>query len=77
MFGIVIQYRIEQLSCSDTFIEKIGEFDVQMKYLILLVLIFQQALQLGTTELSRYWIYWVPAQYVDAIKDTIMGKFPY
>lgn len=32
------------------------------------------ALQLGTTEASRYWIYWVPAQYVDAIKDTILGK---
>lgn len=32
------------------------------------------ALQLGTTEASRYWIYWVPAQYVDAIRDTILGK---
>ncbi|KAH8036754.1 hypothetical protein HPB51_004268 [Rhipicephalus microplus] len=32
------------------------------------------ALQLGTTEASRYWIYWVPAQYVDAIKETILGK---
>lgn len=30
-------------------------------------------LQLGTTEASRYWIYWVPAQYVDAIKSTVMG----
>ncbi|KAL4239848.1 Ubiquitin domain-containing protein ubfd1 [Mactra antiquata] len=33
------------------------------------------ALQLGPTEASRYWIYWVPAQYVDAIKDTILGKW--
>ncbi|XP_064478627.1 ubiquitin domain-containing protein UBFD1-like isoform X2 [Ornithodoros turicata] len=32
------------------------------------------ALQLGTTEASRYWIYWVPAQYVDAIKETVLGK---
>ncbi|XP_077489518.1 ubiquitin domain-containing protein UBFD1-like [Amblyomma americanum] len=32
------------------------------------------ALQLGTTEASRYWIYWAPAQYVDAVKDTILGK---
>ncbi|XP_074598146.1 ubiquitin domain-containing protein UBFD1-like [Brevipalpus obovatus] len=31
------------------------------------------ALQLGTTEASRYWIYWVPAQYVEAIKETILG----
>ncbi|XP_042888685.1 ubiquitin domain-containing protein UBFD1-like isoform X2 [Penaeus japonicus] len=31
-------------------------------------------LQLGPTEASRYWIYWVPAQYVDAIKDTVLGK---
>jgi len=31
------------------------------------------ALQLGPTEASRYWIYWVPAQYVDAIKRTILG----
>lgn len=27
----------------------------------------------GTTEQSRYWIYWVPAQYVKAIKNTVMG----
>lgn len=34
-------------------------------------------LQLGPTELSRYWIYWVPAQYVDAIKDAILGNWQY
>lgn len=33
------------------------------------------ALQLGPTEASRYWIYWVPAQYVDAIKDCVLGKW--
>lgn len=33
------------------------------------------ALQLGPTEASRYWVYWVPAQYVDAIKDAILGKW--
>lgn len=33
------------------------------------------AIQLGPTEASRYWLYWVPAQYVDAIKDTILGKW--
>ncbi|CAG2187010.1 Ubiquitin domain-containing protein UBFD1 [Mytilus edulis] len=32
-------------------------------------------IQLGPTEASNYWIYWVPAQYVDAIKDTILGKW--
>lgn len=32
------------------------------------------AIQLGSTEQSRYWIYWVPAQYVDAIKDAILGS---
>ncbi|KAG7171117.1 Ubiquitin domain-containing protein UBFD1-like [Homarus americanus] len=32
-------------------------------------------LQLGPTEASRYWIYWVPAQYVDAIRDTVLGKW--
>lgn len=31
------------------------------------------ALQLGPTEASRYWIYWVPIQYIDAIKRTILG----
>ncbi|XP_065341367.1 ubiquitin domain-containing protein UBFD1-like [Cloeon dipterum] len=35
------------------------------------------ALQLGPTEASRYWIYWVPAQYADAIKDAILGKWQY
>ncbi|KAK6630732.1 hypothetical protein RUM44_002901 [Polyplax serrata] len=34
------------------------------------------ALQLGPTEASRYWVYWVPAQYVDAIKDAILGTWP-
>lgn len=34
-------------------------------------------IQLGPTEASRYWIYWVPAQYVDAIKDTVLGKWQY
>merc|ERR1711915_853237 len=35
------------------------------------------ALQLGPTEASRYWIYWVPAQYVDAIKEAILGKWQF
>lgn len=35
------------------------------------------AIQLGPTEASRYWIYWVPAQYVSAIKDSILGKWQY
>jgi len=35
------------------------------------------ALQLGPTEASRYWIYWVPAQYVDSIKDAILGGWQY
>ncbi|XP_049861339.1 ubiquitin domain-containing protein UBFD1-like [Schistocerca gregaria] len=34
-------------------------------------------IQLGPTEASRYWVYWVPAQYVDAIKDAILGKWQY
>lgn len=33
------------------------------------------ALQLGPTEASRYYVYWVPAQYVDAIKEAILGKW--
>lgn len=31
------------------------------------------AIQLGPTEASRYWVYWVPCQYVDAIKRMILG----
>ncbi|XP_018015254.1 ubiquitin domain-containing protein UBFD1 [Hyalella azteca] len=34
-------------------------------------------LQLGPTEASRYWLYWVPAQYVSAIKAAIMGGTSY
>ncbi|XP_033741985.1 ubiquitin domain-containing protein UBFD1-like [Pecten maximus] len=34
-------------------------------------------IQLGPTEASRYWIYWVPAQYVEAIKETVLGKWQY
>merc|ERR1711973_621095 len=33
------------------------------------------ALQLGPTEASRYWIYWVPNQYVEAIKEVVLGKW--
>ncbi|XP_067928494.1 ubiquitin domain-containing protein UBFD1-like [Watersipora subatra] len=32
-------------------------------------------IQLGSTEASKYWIYWVPAQYINAIKDTALGKW--
>lgn len=32
-------------------------------------------LQLGPTERSRYWVYWVPSQYVEAIKDAILGRW--
>ncbi|KAI5697522.1 ubiquitin domain-containing protein UBFD1 isoform X1 [Diaphorina citri] len=32
------------------------------------------ALQLGTTDASRYWIYYVPAQYVDSIKHIILDS---
>lgn len=35
------------------------------------------ALQLGPTEASRYYIYWVPANFVDAIKDSVLGKWQY
>ncbi|XP_014215717.1 ubiquitin domain-containing protein UBFD1-like [Copidosoma floridanum] len=34
-------------------------------------------LQLGTTEASRYWIYWVPTQYIQSIKDSVLGKWCY
>lgn len=34
-------------------------------------------IQLGPTEASRYWIYWFPSQYAEAVKDTIMGKWQY
>ncbi|GAB6020405.1 Ubiquitin domain-containing protein ubfd1 [Chamberlinius hualienensis] len=34
-------------------------------------------IQLGPTEASRYWVYWVPAQFVDAIKDAIFGKWQF
>jgi len=32
-------------------------------------------IQLGPTEASRYWVYWVPAQYIEAIKDTVLGRW--
>jgi hypothetical protein len=38
---------------------------------------FDFLFQLGPTEASRYWIYWVPAQYVDAIKDSVLGKWQF
>merc|ERR1712029_77973 len=33
------------------------------------------ALQLGPTEASRYYIYWLLAQYIDAIKDAVLGRW--
>lgn len=32
-------------------------------------------LQIGPTEASHYWIYWVPAQYVEAIKNAVLGQW--
>uniref|UniRef100_A0A0V0G4E3 Putative ubiquitin domain-containing protein ubfd1 n=1 Tax=Triatoma dimidiata TaxID=72491 RepID=A0A0V0G4E3_TRIDM len=32
-------------------------------------------IQMGTTEASRYWFYWVPAQYIDSIKDAVLGPW--
>ncbi|KXS18259.1 hypothetical protein M427DRAFT_42652 [Gonapodya prolifera JEL478] len=32
-------------------------------------------LQLGPTDKSNYWLYWVPAQYVEAIKDAVLGQW--
>lgn len=40
---------------------------------VYLFFFLQQGFQLGTTEASRYWVYWVPAQYVDSIKEAIFG----
>jgi hypothetical protein len=51
-----------------------GRISSDSEWLCLCIL---QALQLGPTELSRYWIYWVPANYVEAIKDSILGKWQY
>ncbi|KAL5473155.1 hypothetical protein EMCRGX_G027603 [Ephydatia muelleri] len=33
--------------------------------------------QLGPTEASLYWIYWVPAQYIEAIKEAVFGKWQF
>ncbi|KAI8832368.1 hypothetical protein BC829DRAFT_408680 [Chytridium lagenaria] len=33
------------------------------------------ALQLGPTIKSRYWVYWVPAQYKNALEDAVLGPF--
>lgn len=38
---------------------------------------YLQGLQLGPTEGSRYWVYWVPAQYVEAIKDAVFGVWQF
>ncbi|KAF6202564.1 hypothetical protein GE061_002962 [Apolygus lucorum] len=32
-------------------------------------------IQLGTTDASRYWVYWVPAQYIDSIKKAVLGAW--
>ena len=36
-----------------------------------------QGVQLGPTEASLYWIYWVPAQYIEAIKEAVFGKWQF
>ncbi|TPX62204.1 hypothetical protein SpCBS45565_g07074 [Spizellomyces sp. 'palustris'] len=33
------------------------------------------ALQLGPTDKSNYFLYWVPAQFVESIKDAVLGPF--
>ncbi|RVE50726.1 hypothetical protein evm_004636 [Chilo suppressalis] len=34
-------------------------------------------LQLGPTMASCYWVYWVPAQYIEAIKDAVLGVWQF
>ena len=46
-------------------------------FLLIAARCFAVALQLGPTEASRYFIYWVPAQYVDSLKDAILGKWQF
>lgn len=62
-------------------IEGHEEYHIMVCLNFFLIIIFYlnlwQGLQLGPTEASRYWIYWVPAQYVDAIKDAVLGKWQY
>ncbi|KAI9353790.1 hypothetical protein BDR26DRAFT_849240 [Obelidium mucronatum] len=33
-------------------------------------------IQVGPTEKSVLWFYWVPKQYVENIKDAVLGQFP-
>ncbi|KAI8607525.1 hypothetical protein BC830DRAFT_121994 [Chytriomyces sp. MP71] len=33
-------------------------------------------IQIGPTEKSLLWFYWVPKQYVENIKEAVMGRFP-
>jgi hypothetical protein len=35
------------------------------------------AFQLGPSQASRYWLYWVPSQYVEAIKDAVQGHWQF
>ena len=32
-------------------------------------------LQIGKSDASTYFLYWFPTNYVDALKDEILGKF--
>lgn len=54
-----------------------GVFLFMKRRVLISVFLFFQAFQLGPTEASQYWVYWVPAQFVDAIKDTVLGKWQY
>ncbi|KAJ3184125.1 Ubiquitin domain-containing protein ubfd1 [Irineochytrium annulatum] len=36
---------------------------------------YAMSFQLGPTTKSQFWVYWVPKQYVESIKDAILGPF--
>ena len=42
-----------------------------LRALALALTLARQCLQLGPTELSRFYVYWVPAQYILSIKQVI------
>ena len=50
---------------------------VSFKSVSNMILVHYQGIQLGPTEASRYWVYWVPAQYVESVKEAILGKWQF
>ncbi len=64
-------------SITSWYVGALGSRTSSLSKLNVLTLFGTQSLQLGqtNTEHTKYYLYWVPAQYTKAIRNSVLGTF--